>query len=207
MREYKREWQRKRYKRMTDAEREAKRKYERDYYAKHKVAYHERHHKRYVKNRSAILAKGRKHYADNRDSILERRRELYLKHSVSHEYMARRRLRCALWADINRDKLREIQRKGSEKQRIKENILKAQDPTYYAFVRERRRIYDREYRRRKNPETGLYVPQFARRIPDWCPFAYSGIDFRSRFLEENIGTEERAFANELARERREKRRF
>lgn len=46
-----------------------------------------------------------------------------------------------------------------------------------------------------------YMPRFSRRIPDWCVYG-AAIDTRSAYLAENLTPSQRAYARELAIERR-----
>ena len=50
----------------------------------------------------------------------------------------------------------------------------------------------------------FYKPRFARRIPDWCVWGGS-VDFQSPWLVENLTPAQRAYAIELAVERRNQR--
>lgn len=197
MRKSKLEWQRKRRLRMSSAERDAKRSYERDYYSKNKARFSDKNHRYYMRRRLELLTSANERYASNRDSINSHRRELYLTHSVSFEFMERRRLLANAWKSMCGSGYRSSKRRSAEARTIRENILMARDPTYYAFVRERNRQYMMSYRRKCKPNSKPYVPKNSMRIPNWCPFAYSGIDFRSRFMLGNIGTEEKAFVKSL----------
>lgn len=194
MRKSKLVWQRKRRANMTSAERDAKRSYERDYYAKHKSEYSVRNHLAYMRNRVDRIGKASARYSERRDEINEHRREQYARKSVIFEWIERRRLVRTAWKSAFGCKARHVQRRYDEARKLRENLLMARDPTYYAFVRERNRQYMSDYRRKKNPSMRDYSPKESRRIPEYVPFGVSGIDFRSRFLMENIGTSEVSFA-------------
>ena len=50
---------------------------------------------------------------------------------------------------------------------------------------------------------GIYAPRFNRRLPEWAPVG-GGLDRRSAFLAVNLTPSQRAYARELAIERRAK---
>jgi len=181
---------------VTEQERESKRVYERMYYAKHKAQFSEKNHSSYMRNRRKRISYAAKRYAERSVEINERRRALYKSNATLFGYLERRRIRCKMWKAKNSWSLRSSQKRYDEERKVRENLLKAKDPTYYAFMRALNRIYLQGYRRKQKPDTSPYVPRMSQRIPDWCPFSVSCIDFRSRFLSENIGTSEKAFARE-----------
>ena len=77
-------------------------------------------------------------------------------------------------------------------------MLWAVDAAAYAQARRKGRIY----RAKKAVSEGrIYKPQFARRIPDWCVMGRV-LDAASPFLDVNITPSQRAYARELAIERR-----
>lgn len=194
MRKSKLVWQRKRRALMSSAERDAKRSYEREYYAKHKSEYSVRNHLAYMRNRVERISKASARYSAKRNEINKRRREQYARKSIIFEWMERRRLTRTAWKSAFGCNARHVQKRYDEARKLRENLLMARDPTYYAFVRERNRQYQSEYRRKRNPEMRSYLPRESRRIPEYLPFGVSGIDFRSRFLQENIGTAEISYA-------------
>lgn len=71
-------------------------------------------------------------------------------------------------------------------------------PERYAMARRHKRM---TYARRMIKAGRVYCPQPNRRVPDYC-VKYKVVDVRSKFLRENITPAQRAYARELAIERK-----
>ena len=68
------------------------------------------------------------------------------------------------------------------------------------------RAKDRERRRRDAEKAGrTYRPKLGKRLPDWALYGQSVVDARSPWLAENLTPSQRAFARELAIERKGRR--
>ena len=67
------------------------------------------------------------------------------------------------------------------------------------------RAYNRQLRAKVSVLTrGFYRPRFSSRIPDWATKGMNVLDCGSQFLAENITDSQRAYARELAIERRKR---
>ena len=124
-----------------------------------------------------IRAQKRKNYAKNRVTILEQLHERY----VSDEAYRAQKLAHVRLSD--------------RKYRAK---LEA-DAKLYAAWRAKRRI---QRARKAVAEGRTYRPLYCTRFPDWATKGQRGLDARSAFLACNLTDSQRAYARELAIERR-----
>ena len=113
-------------------------------------------------------------------------------------YFANRekRLRqCKEWQHRNPELVLEYQRTRDAKRRERMQA----DSAYFARERARRR----KARAKKRILAGKpYYPHFRKRIPDWAVFGQPLLDANSPYIYENITDSQRAYARELAIERR-----
>ena len=101
------------------------------------------------------------------------------------------------WTDANRNKVRGYIRKYMRKIRLAWCF----DAVAYA----KGRAYDRMLRAKRTVlRGGVYRPHFSRRIPDWATKGERTLDVSSPWLDVNITPSQRAFARELAIERKER---
>ncbi len=101
------------------------------------------------------------------------------------------------WADANRDKVREYVKKHMRKVRLAWCF----DSDLYAKAR----AYDRMRKAKRTIlRGGVYRPHFGCRIPDWATKGERTLDVSSPWLDINITPSQRAFARELAIERKER---
>ena len=100
-----------------------------------------------------------------------------------------------------RDKHREEIRRKARLYQAKQAVLFMIDARLYASFRTKRRVWEMMRRKR----IGIYRPRFHLRIPDWCCKGFA-LDGNSQFLAVNLTPAQRAYAKELAIERREWRR-
>ena len=115
------------------------------------------------------------------------------------KYYAKHRDKCVAarkkWADANRDKVRGYVRKYMRKTRIAWCI----DAVAYA----KGRAYDRALKAKHIVlNGGVYRPRFGWRIPDWATKGEPVLDASSSWLDINITPSQRAFARELALQRK-----
>lgn len=80
----------------------------------------------------------------------------------------------------------------------------ASDEKYYAEFRARQRGYMRKFHDKTRQRE--YRPTISMRFPDWATKGASVLDVKSQWLWENATDEQRAYARELAIERKERRR-
>ena len=91
-------------------------------------------------------------------------------------------------------------REATHKRYARTTLICMVDPQAYANHRAKSRVQIAK-NAVKNGRT--YKPRFARRIPDWCVKGQFVIDVRSPWLIENLTPSQRAYARELAIERKE----
>ena len=99
------------------------------------------------------------------------------------------------------EKHRAEAREATRKRYARITLICKVDPQAYAKHRAKSRIQIAKGAI-KNGRT--YKPRFARRIPDWCVMG-GGVDYGSQWLAVNLTPSQRAWARELAIERRGKR--
>ena len=117
------------------------------------------------------------------------------------KYYAKHREKCdnvkKKWADANRNKVRGYVRKCMRKIRLAWCF----DSELYA----KGRAYDRMLKAKRTIlRGGTYRPHFRYRIPDWAVKGETILDSSSQWLQVNITPSQRAFARELAIERKER---
>ena len=78
----------------------------------------------------------------------------------------------------------------------------AKDAAFYATYRAAQRKHCYMWRKNCRGQKTLYKPAYTRRIPDWAVKGPCIMDMASPFLIDNITDSQRAFARELAIERR-----
>ena len=181
--------------------REKNRGYARAYYAAHKDAFRE-YHLRWLEKRGVAHGEPYKPLTDE-------------------ERLARRRAAKRKWNAANRDKVTAAQRAWKERNpdRVKAYARAYQKahPEYKRMYRMRcivremtdceyyaeRRRKDRERANRRRLRMGLTaVGKPARRIPDWCVRGVV-LDTRSQWLWHNATDEQKAYAREIAIERKQ----
>lgn len=111
------------------------------------------------------------------------------------------------WRRKHPEKVKEYNRRQKALQkfaRMKNEERCYSDPAYYAHVRQLQRIRQRRfYDKARKVE---YRPRMSTRIPNWFAKGdMSMINYESQWLVENLTPSHRAFARELAIERRERR--
>ena len=94
---------------------------------------------------------------------------------------------------IAKDKIR------GAKRRIKKSILAATDPDFYSKLRAYQRLCNLRHNNRTRKRK--YRALWSMRIPDWATKG-SVLDGRSQFLSVNLTPAQRAYARELAIERK-----
>lgn len=121
--------------------------------------------------------------ASARKYVQEHREKVYAKHKI--------------WQEAHREAHREAVRKSMKKLRMRFYF----DADAYAA----NRAYNRQLRAKESVLTrGFYRPRFSSRIPDWATKGMNVLDCGSQFLAENITDSQRAYARELAIERRKR---
>lgn len=140
-----------------------------------------------------------------------RARSREIQHRFYRNHRAERLAYAAEYREKNKDILAakekarrqaKIEQERESDKRYHANVLKRceNDAAFYARKRAMQR---KRHARRKVLEGGMYMPRFNQRVPDWATYGQL-IDSRSAFLAENMTTEQRAYARELAIERRAK---
>lgn len=125
--------------------------------------------------RARKIASARKYYAKHREKCLEDRRK---------------------WAVANRDKVRGYVRKCMRKVRLAW--------CFYSELYAKGRAYNRMLKAKRTVLRGkLYRPRFGCRMPDWATKGETILDSASPWLIENLTPSQRAYARELAIERKE----
>lgn len=118
--------------------------------------------------------------ASARKYVQEHREKVYAKHKI--------------WQEAHREAHRESGRKYMRKARMQFYF----DAEAFAAYR----AYNRQLRAKESVLTrGFYRPRFSCRIPDWATKGFA-LDTRSSFLDVNLTDSQRAYARELAIERR-----
>lgn len=118
--------------------------------------------------------------ASARKYVQEHREKVYAKNKI--------------WLEAHREAHRESERKSMRKARMQFYF----DAEAFAAYR----AYNRQLRAKKSVLTrGFYRPRFSFRIPDWATKG-GALDARSAFLAVNLMASQRAYARELAIERR-----
>ena len=113
------------------------------------------------------------------------------------EHKEKRKAQKKIWNGAHKDVQRRSARKYMRKMRMRFYF----DAEAYAAYR----AYNRKLRAKEAVlKRGSYRPHFWFRIPDWMTKGMATIDSRSPFLFENITPSQRAFARELAIERRKR---
>ena len=159
----------------------------------HRPGYHRDY---YRANRERILA-WRKAW---RDANIERRREVEGAWRKSHpEAVAAKRRRYY--------QKPEVKAKDAAWHRAKRKAnperARARDRAYYAKAVMRKRVQRRIRHAKARLLMGkTYRPRFRFRLPEWAPVG-CGIDYASPWLIENLTPSQRAYARELAIERKE----
>ena len=118
--------------------------------------------------------------ASARKYVQEHREKVYAKHKI--------------WQEAHREAHRESERKYMRKARMQFYF----DAEAFAAYR----AYNRQLRAKESVLTrGFYRPRFSCRIPDWATKDFA-LDTRSSFLAVNLTASQRAYARELAIERK-----
>lgn len=152
----------------------------------------------------------RAYYAANRAHILAKAkawRQRDLKHRREVEAAWRKAHPEAEAAKMRRYRQRpEIKARLAEQARAKRAAnpeqARAESRAYYAKTVERRRSQARVAHAKARIAKGKsYSPRYSCRLPDWAPVC-GMIDARSAFLAVNLSASKRAYARELAIERR-----
>lgn len=145
-----------------------------------------------------------------------KQREADRRYRLRHPDRCRERDRK--WREANPDKRKAQKRRNYQRHRAeilaqkrryyvehrvweRRRLLFVVDSTAYANFRAAMRI---RKAKRRIMGGNLYKPRSARRIPDWCVMG-GAIDARSPWLAENLTPSQRAFARELAIERKGRR--
>ena len=111
------------------------------------------------------------------------------------EHKEKRNAQNKRWIAAHQELQREYERKCMANFRMRFYF----DAEAYAAYR----AYNRKLLAKKAVmKRGIYLPRFCFRIPDWMTKGTFALDCRSPFLQENITPSQRAFARELAQERR-----
>ena len=143
----------------------------------------------------------------------ERQREADRRYRLRHPDRCRERDRK--WREANPDKRKAQKRRNYQRHRAEilakkhrqyveagvwtaRRLLFASDAGAYAKFRAAARM---RIAKRCVLAGRFYKPRFARRIPDWCVMG-GVVDMRSPWLAENLTPSQRAFARELAIERK-----
>lgn len=145
----------------------------------------------------------RKERRENPDKVRARERAYWRKpENAARKRQAMKKYRASAkgrawrmaWNAKNADRVKATNRRSEAKRKVK----KQTDAAYYA-----KRRADTRKRRAKAAmiANGSYRPRYSARIPDWCVMG-GAVDVRSRFLFENATASDRAFARDLAIERR-----
>lgn len=150
----------------------------------------------YRKKRRAIdRERDRARYA-NDPAFRERKKASARKYDQEHREKANARKKK--WHAAHLDARREAVRRYMRRFRARFYF----DANAYAAYR----AYNRTLRARKTVLTrGFYRPRFSFRIPDWATKCMSILDNGSQYLVENITPSQRAYARELAIERKNQR--
>lgn len=142
-----------------------------------RAIYRERDAMRYATDpafRSRKLASAKKYYAKNRKKRDKVKRK---------------------WADANRDKVREYVKKCMRKVRLAwcfDSDLYATGRAYNRMLKAKRTIL----------RGGVYRPRFSYRIPDWAVKGEKILNASSQWLAVNITPSQRAFAREIAMQKK-----
>lgn len=142
-----------------------------------RAIYRERDAMRYATDpafRSRKLASAKKYYAKNRKKRDKVKRK---------------------WADANRDKVREYVKKCMRKVRLAwcfDSDLYATGRAYNRMLKAKRTIL----------RGGVYRPRFSSRIPDWAVKGEKILNASSQWLAVNITPSQRAFAREIAMQKK-----
>lgn len=124
--------------------------------------------------RARKIASAKKYYTKNRKKLAEFKRK---------------------WADDNRDKVREYVKKYMRKVRLAwcfDSDLYAKGRAYNRMLKAKRTIL----------RGGVYRPHFGYRIPDWAVKGEMILDASSQWLAVNITPSQRAFAREIAMQKK-----
>ena len=151
--------------------------------------------------------KDRAYYAAHRDQRRATGIRCYYKHRKERlekrkAYYQANRERCLEWwrAYRNTPRGKAYCRAAGQIRYARTRALWAVDAAIYAEARLKGRIYKAK---KAIAQGRVYIPQPARRIPDWCVMD-AAVDVRSQWLVENLTPSQRAYARELAIERRER---
>lgn len=154
----------------------------------------ERHKEHCRKWREAHTDYQREYYAAHRETFREYERRYREKHKEQYNAHAR-----AYSKAHPRNRTKEQMREESRKAYVRRCIREMLDCEYYAKNRARNRAAHVAQWRREGKTWGIGRP--AMRIPDWC--VRGGVlDTRSQWLINNLTDSQRAYARELAIERR-----
>ncbi|MBQ6007306.1 MAG: hypothetical protein IJL17_02120 [Kiritimatiellae bacterium] len=153
----------------------------------------------------------RKYYAANREKVLAR-----IKTRRASDPERFRALEAA-WRKANPEKCKEKQRryrqkpeskvKAAAKQRARRaanpEAVRAAERAFYARAVVRRRAQRRVcYAKARLLDGKVYSPRFRVRLPEWAATGKRALDARSQWLAVNLSASQRAYARELAIERR-----
>ena len=172
--------------------REKLRKKAREWATKHKEECRLRHKKWCEKNREHCTEYARRRRKANPEAHKKALRDWYWK---DHEATLRRK---QAYRDSHREQTREEGRRAEARRKLR----KMTDADYYADWRARIRLN----RCKKVLLKGrIYTPKINLRVPDTCTMS-DILDGRSQFIAANMTKAQLAYALDLARERRERKR-
>lgn len=159
---------------------------------------------RYISTHKAeVAARHRAYIKKNMERANERAREYWAKpENAARKRQAMKKYRASAkgrawrmaWNAKNADRVKATNRRSEAKRKVK----KQTDAAYYA---KRRADTRKRHAKAAVIAKGSYRPRYSTRIPDWCVMG-GAVDVRSRFLFENATASDRAFARDLAIERR-----
>ena len=152
-------------------------------------------------DREAALAKKRKrererYWANIEESRRKKREAWYRRPKEKRKEYAAARYRNRTPSDIAKKKI------WAKRRHLKKSILAMTDPDFYSQLRALQRIYN--VRHRNKTRKRQYRPLWSMRFPDWATKG-SVLDGRSQFLAINMTPEQKAYAREMAIERKERR--
>ena len=145
----------------------------------------------------------RKERRENPDKVRARERAYWRKpENAARKRQAMKKYRVSAkgrawrmaWNAKNADRVKATNQRSEAKRKVK----KQTDAAYYA---KRRADVRKRHAKAAVIAKGSYRPRYSARIPDWCVMG-GAVDVRSRFLFENATASDRAFARDLAIERR-----
>ena len=168
------------------------REYSRQFHARHRAERNAASRKWNAEHREHVARRKKAWYAANREHALKKHKEYYM---ANRERLIRYTIE---WIKKNREKRLLAQKRAAAK--IRER--KKRDAAYYAELRARVR---RSYAKAVILSGNTYTPSPKRRIPDYAVMGQFVLDVHSPWLINNLTDSQRAYAMELAIERKERR--